>query len=195
MVTLKDRWQIFIQGHKICNIKSTLTLTLKLTLIHAVHTCVPHYLRGVHCQLLADLAHFCMHEDNMCLWILEEGEDCGWGYLWVGLLEGGLLVGGAAGGRATCGRDYLWVGLLEGGPLVGGPAGGRATCGLVYLWEGLLVGGPAGGRTTCGWACRREGYLWVGLQEGGLHVGGTTCGRDYLWVGLLEGGLQEGGAY
>ena len=164
----------FIQGHKICNIKSTLTLTLKQTLIHAVHTCVPHYLRGVHCQLLADIAHFCMHEDNMCMWILEEGEDCGWGYLWVGLLEGGLLVGGAAGGRTTCGwgcwrEGYLWVGLQEGG---------------------LLVGGPAGGRATCGWACRREGYLWVGLQEGGLHVGGTTCGRDYLWVGL-----QEGGAY
>ena len=56
------------------------------------------------------------------------------GYLWEGLQEGGLLVGGAAGGRATCGRGcrregYLWEGLQEGGLLVGGAAGGRATCG------------------------------------------------------------------
>ena len=94
MVALKDRWHIFLyRGTKFCN-KSTLTLTLKLTLIHALHICVPHTLHGVHYQLLADIAHLCMHEDNICKWILEEGEDCGGGGR---QLEGGLLVGGAAG--------------------------------------------------------------------------------------------------
>ena len=88
-----------------------------------------------------------MHEDNICMWILEEGEDCGGGGR---QLEGGLLVGGAAGRRATCGRGcrregYLWEGLQEGG---------------------LLVGGAAGGRATCGRGCRREGCLLEGLQEG-----------------------------